>query len=80
MATETPHSRTSPGAVQGVYLGRELAVRQSAEEARTYAEMILRDLDEGRVPSVRGVIDAALKLSKDIEVMSALAALPAEQD
>jgi hypothetical protein len=74
---EAPKHQTAPGAASRAYLQRELAVREAAEQVRVYAADILRDLDEGRVPSVRGTLDGALKLARDIEVMAAMATLPA---
>jgi hypothetical protein len=78
--TGRPHSQTAAGAVERRYSQTALAVDAAARELQTYAGLILRDLDENRVPSVRGILDAALRLSRDAEVMHALSALPSTPD
>ena len=75
-----PHPLTPPGAARDVYLQRALAVREAAEQLQANAGYILSDLDRARTPVLRSVLDDALKLARDIEVMTALAALPAEED
>jgi hypothetical protein len=75
-----PHPLTPPGVVRRTYQQRELAVREVAERLQANAGYILDDLDRGRLPVLRSVLDSALKLARDIEVMTALDACQAGED
>jgi hypothetical protein len=62
-------------------LQRALDVQEAAERLRANADYILQDLDRARTPRLRSVLDDALKLARDIEVMTVLSAFqPAEED
>lgn len=73
-----PHPLTAPCAVRETYQQRELAVREYAEALKRAADQVLEDLDRGRVPRLRSALDDASRLAAHIEVMTALAALPAD--
>jgi hypothetical protein len=75
-----PHPLTPPDVVRDAYLTRQLAVEETARQLQANAGYILQDLERGRTPSLRSVLDNALKLARDIEVMTAVAALPAAED
>ena len=70
-----PHPLTPPDVVRDAYLTRQLAVEETARQLQANAGYILQDLERGRTPSLRSVLDNALKLARDIEVMAALAGL-----
>jgi len=75
-----PHPVTPPGLARDAYLTRALAVQEAAERLLANAGYILQDLDRARTPRLRSVLDDALKLARDIEVMDALSAFqPTEE-
>lgn len=76
-----PHPLTPPDVARDAYLQRALDVQEAAERLRANADYILQDLDRARTPRLRSVLDDALKLARDIEVMTVLSAFqPAEED
>jgi hypothetical protein len=73
-------------ATRGLRERREYKIREEAGRISTNLGFLLRDLDEGRNPEIRGLLDNALAIAKAVAELDAMRELqeihdlPPEED